>query len=88
MKKTAVINGESVVVIEEQILKFQQHIESILEEQQCSCLEAISQYCESNDVDIFSVKHLISAPLMQKLKTELIGARLLKESPVSVLFGV
>lgn len=86
MKKITKINGESVVVIEEQIFKFQQQIDAIIDDQQCTCLEAISQYCETNDVDIYSVKNLISTPLMQRLKGELIQSRLLKEVPTNSLF--
>lgn len=83
--KFARINGENLVIQEEQILKFQTEIERIVKADGCTYLEAISDYCEEFDVDYDSVKNLISIPLMEKLKREVYAARLAKgEMPPSI----
>lgn len=76
--KIARINGENLIVHEEQILKFQKEIERIVRDDMCSYLEAISSYCEDNDVDYESVKNIISVPLMQKLMKDVHSANLVR----------
>jgi hypothetical protein len=86
--KIARINGESLIVQEEQILKFQREIERIVVLDECTYLEAISSYCEDNDVDYESAKNLISVPLMEKLKHEVYKAKLVNIDLGNTLFGV
>lgn len=86
--KVARVNGEMMIIQEEQILKFQKEIEKRVVDDQCSYLEAISHYCEEQDVDYDSVRNLLSIPLMEKLKQEVYNARLAKGEVSNTLFGV
>ena len=86
--KVARVNGETLIIQEEQILKFQKEIEKRVTEDQCSYLEAISHYCEEQDVDYNSVQNLLSIPLLEKLKQEVYAARLARGEVTNTLFGV
>lgn len=86
--KVARINGEMLIIQEEQILKFQTEIEKRVREDQSSYLEAISHYCEEQDVDYDSVRNLLSIPLLEKLKQEVFNARLARGEVSNTLFGV
>lgn len=68
-KKTVEIGGIEYVVQEEQVLKFQERIESLVSSG-LSYLESIQEYCELDNVEVDTVKSLISPNLMSKLIDE------------------
>ena len=48
--------------------KFSQDVEKIAYENSMNYIDAIVNYCESNEIEIESVSKLISKPLKEKLK--------------------
>tara|TARA_Y100001973_G_C5204866_1_gene340691 strand:+ start:3101 stop:3388 length:288 start_codon:yes stop_codon:yes gene_type:complete len=80
-RKTVEINGNEIVVQETQILMFQNEIEKLSSNGDISYLEAIYEYCESNNVEIDTVKNLISKNLMSKITQEAEDRKLIKGEP-------
>lgn len=79
-KRIVEINGEEIVVQEEQILKFQKEIEDIVRKDGIPYLDAIQDYCVDNNVEIETVKNLISRNLLSKITEEAMDKNLLKEN--------
>lgn len=84
-KKKIVVDGETLVVQEDQILRFQVAIEDLVRDGDMTYIEAVSHYCEETDIDLDSVKNLISVPLMEKLHREAVGLSLVKSDDVVAL---
>lgn len=61
-------------------------IEGIVKEKRpISYMDAIVWYCESNKIEIETVKRLISKNLKEKIKVEALNANLLKEKKTGTL---
>lgn len=68
-RKMIEVEGKEVVVKEEEILKFQNEIESLVRGN-ISYLDAINEYCEKYAIEVETVKALISTNLMSKIYEE------------------
>ena len=82
--KEIFMRGETVVVQEDQIRRFQEEIESLVLIGELTYIEAIVDFCNRNDVEIESVKNLISPSLMGKIHTEAKESRLIKDFTVEL----
>ena len=61
-------------------------IEGIVKDKRpISYMDAIVWYCESNKIEIETVKRLISKNLKEKIKVEALNANLLKEKKTGTL---
>ena len=61
-------------------------IEGVVKEKRpISYMDAIVWYCESNKIEIETVKRLVSKNLKEKLKAEALNANLLKEKKTGTL---
>lgn len=76
--KSIIVRGEQIIVQEDQILRFQEEIENLVENGGLTFIEAICHYCDMCDVDVESVKNLISVSLMSKIHKEASDLNLLK----------
>lgn len=66
--------------------EFSLMIEGIVKEKRpISYMDAIVWYCESNKIEIETVKRLISKNLKEKIKVEALNANLLKEKKTGTL---
>lgn len=83
--KSIIVRGEQILVQEDQILKFQEEIENLVENGGLNYIEAICHYCDMCDVDVESVKNLISVSLMSKIHEEASNLNLLKVKPSNTL---
>jgi len=61
--------------------EFSLKIEGIVKEKRCSYMDAVLSYCEDNEIDPSTTKPMISKSLKEKIKTEAVDLRLLKEKP-------
>ena len=50
--------------------EFSLNIESIVKEKRITYMDAIVDYCESNDIDLSTVKSIINKSLKEKIKIE------------------
>lgn len=48
-------------------------------------MDAIVDYCESNDIDLSTVKSIINKSLKEKIKIEAVDLKMLKEKKGGVL---
>ena len=60
--------------------KFAIEIESIVAEQNLNYIDAICQYCETNEIEVESVSKLISKPLKERLKYDAINLNFMKKT--------
>ena len=60
--------------------KFAMEIESIVAEQSLNYIDAICQYCETNEIEVESVSKLISKPLKERLKYDAINLNFMKKT--------
>jgi len=60
-------------------------IEGIVKEQRITYMDAIVDYCESNDIDLSTVKSIINKSLKEKIKIEAVDLKMLKEKKGGVL---
>ena len=60
--------------------KFAQEIETIVEEDKISYIDAIVNFCEKNKIDLESVPKLLSKPLKEKIKCEAMELNFLKRT--------
>lgn len=82
--KEIFMRGETVVVQEDQIRRFQEEIEALVLIGELTYIEAIVDFCNRNDVEIESVKNLISPSLMGKIHAEAKEQRLIKDTTVEL----
>tara|TARA_B100000965_G_scaffold321048_1_gene282246 strand:+ start:215 stop:475 length:261 start_codon:yes stop_codon:yes gene_type:complete len=76
-------NKELQQAIEKKFLtpqKFAMEIESIVAEQNLNYIDAICQYCETNEIEVESVSKLISKPLKERLKYDAINLNFMKKT--------
>jgi len=76
-------NNEIEKVIENKFLtpsKFALEIEKIVATENINYIDAIVQYCETNEVDIESVTKIISKPLKEKLKWDATRLNFMKKT--------
>jgi hypothetical protein len=60
-------------------------IEGIVKEKRITYMDAIVDYCESNDIDLSTVKSIINKSLKEKIKIEAVDLKMLKEKKGGVL---
>ena len=76
-------NNEIEKVIENKFLtpsKFALEIEKIVATENINYIDAIVQYCETNEVEIESVTKIISKPLKEKLKWDATRLNFMKKT--------
>lgn len=60
--------------------RFAQEIETTVQQEKCSYIDAIIFFCEKNKIDLESVPKLLSKPLKEKIKYEAIELNFLKKT--------
>jgi len=60
--------------------KFASDIESLVHESKLSYIDAIVEYCEENNIEIETVKKLVSKPLREKIRFEATELNFLKKT--------
>ena len=60
--------------------KFSMEIESIVLKEGVNYIDAIVQYCDTNNIEVESVTKLISKPLKEKLKWDAIQLNFMKKT--------
>ena len=81
-------NKELQKAIEKKFLtpqKFAMEIETIVAEQNLNYIDAICQYCDTNEIEVESVSKLISKPLKERLKHEAQRLNYMKQTTKGVL---
>ena len=76
-------NKELQQAIEKKFLtpqKFAMEIETIVAEQNLNYIDAICQYCDTNEIEVESVSKLISKPLKGRLKYDAINLNFMKKT--------
>tara|TARA_X000000368_G_scaffold236420_1_gene186725 strand:- start:107 stop:367 length:261 start_codon:yes stop_codon:yes gene_type:complete len=76
-------NKELQQAIEKKFLtpqKFAMEIETIVAEQNLNYIDAICQYCDTNEIEVESVSKLISKPLKERLKYDAINLNFMKKT--------
>jgi hypothetical protein len=63
----------------EEMLKFQEAIETIVNKQEISYIEAIVLFCEENDFDVETVPRFLSQRIRDEIQKEAESLSLLKE---------
>lgn len=61
-------------------LKFQEIIEEMVLEVDCTYLEAVVKYAEDNSIDIEDLKNVISGPLKTKIMDDAMNSGLMKRT--------
>ena len=54
-------------------------IEGIVKEKRVSYMDAVVDYCEKNDIDLTTVNPMINKSLKEKIKSEAVNLKMLKE---------
>jgi hypothetical protein len=65
--------------------EFSLMIESIVKEKRVTYMDAVVDYCEKNDIDLTTVNPMINKVLKEKIKSEAINLRMIKEKKGGVL---
>ena len=60
-------------------------IEGIVKEKRITYMDAIIEYCEKNDIDLSTVKSIVNKSLREKIKSEAVDLKMLKEKKGGVL---
>ena len=60
-------------------------IEGIVKEKRVSYMDAVVDYCEKNDIDLTTVNPMINKSLKEKIKSEAVNLKMLKEKKGGVL---
>lgn len=60
--------------------RFAQEIETTVQQEKCSYIDAIIFFCDKNKIDLESVPKLLSKPLKEKIKYEAIELNFLKKT--------
>ncbi len=61
-------------------IKFSMEIEKTVVEEGINYIDAIVQYCDTNNIEVESVSKLISKPLKEKLKWDAIQLNFMKKT--------
>ena len=59
--------------------EFSLKIENIVREKRISYMDAVVWYCDNNDIDLGTVKSIINKSLKEKIKSEAVNLKMLKE---------
>jgi len=65
--------------------EFSLKIEALVKEKKISYMDAVILYCDSNDIDVSTVNPMINKVLKEKIKSEAISLRMVKEKKGGVL---
>lgn len=85
-RKYMSLDGEEFPAQEDEIQKFHDAVVAIVEEHECSYMEAIAKCCEEKNIDIDTVTCLISPVLKNRIRREAHELNMLKpDSGVSIL---
>ena len=60
-------------------------IEGIVKEKRITYMDAIIEYCEKNDIDLSTVKSIVNKSLREKIKSEAVDLKMLKEKKGGIL---
>jgi len=60
-------------------------IEGIVREKRITYMDAIIDYCDKNDIDLTTVKSIVNKSLREKIKSEAVDLKMLKEKKGGVL---
>ena len=60
-------------------------IEGIVKEKRVTYMDAVVDYCEKNDIDLTTVNPMINKSLKEKIKSEAVNLKMLKEKKGGVL---
>ena len=60
-------------------------IEGIVKEKRVTYMDAIIDYCDKNDIDLTTVKSIVNKSLREKIKSEAVDLKMLKEKKGGVL---
>ena len=66
-------------------IKFSMEIEKIVLEEGVNYIDAIVQYCDTNNIEVESVSKLISKPLKEKLKWDATQLNFMKKTSMAKL---
>ena len=59
--------------------EFSLKIESIVKDKRITYMDAVIDYCNNNDIDLTSVNPMVNKSLKEKIKSEAINLKMLKE---------
>ena len=59
--------------------EFSLKIESIVKDKRITYMDAVIDYCNNNDIDLSTVNPMINKSLKEKIKSEAINLKLIKE---------
>ena len=59
--------------------EFSLKIEAIVKEKRISYMDAVIDYCKGNDIDLGTVNPMINKSLKEKIKSEAINLKIIKE---------
>ena len=65
--------------------EFSLMIEGIVREKRITYMDAIIDYCDKNDIDLTTVKSIVNKSLKEKIKSEAVDLKMLKEKKGGVL---
>jgi len=65
--------------------EFSLMIEGIVKEKRVTYMDAIIDYCDKNDIDLTTVKSIVNKSLREKIKSEAVDLKMLKEKKGGVL---
>jgi len=65
--------------------EFSLKIEALVKEKKISYMDAIILYCESNDIDVGTVNTMVNKSLKEKIRSEAINLRMVKEKKGGIL---
>ena len=65
--------------------EFSLMIEGIVREKRITYMDAIIDYCDKNDIDLTTVKSIVNKSLREKIKSEAVDLKMLKEKKGGVL---
>jgi len=65
--------------------EFSLMIEGIVKEKRVTYMDAVVDYCEKNDIDLTTVNPMINKSLKEKIKSEAVNLKMLKEKKGGVL---
>ena len=59
--------------------EFSLKIEAMVKEKKMPYMDAVIDYCKSNDIDVGTMNSMVNKSLKEKIKSEAINLKLLKE---------
>ncbi len=59
--------------------EFSLKIESIVKDKRITYMDAVIDYCNNNDIDLTSVNPMVNKSLKEKIKSEAINLKMIKE---------